>query len=206
MEGGEVGMGGFEGSGEGNGTAGFRDEEDGEAGADAVCGGEADAEVESQAGDDDALEAAFAEVAGETRGGGAVIFKEGGVGVDLRAEAFAEDELGVGDVEAGVEFRTGGALDAVGRPQGLGAVGHLDGLIGGCSGVAGGKGEMVGGMPVLGEDDVGEVGGEAVDGGEDLVAEGDGECAAGAEVALDVDDEEEVGGSDGHDVARFRKA
>ena len=57
---------------------------------------------------------------------------------------------------------------------------------------------MVGGVPVLGEDDVIEVCSGAVNGGDDGVAVGDGQGAAGAEVILHVDDDEGVGGGDLH--------
>ena len=56
---------------------------------------------------------------------------------------------------------------------------------------------MVRGMPILGEDRVGEAFEEAIDGGDHLVAPRDGERAAGAKVVLDVDgDEDVVGGID----------
>ena len=48
-------------------------------------------------------------------------------------------------------------------------------------------------MPVLGEDDVFEAGGQGVDQGENLVSLGDGEGTAGHEVDLKVDEEESVG-------------
>ncbi len=65
---------------------------------------------------------------------------------------------------------------------------------------------MVGWVPVLGEDDVLEVRGESVDDGDDCVSIGNGEPPAGAEVALDVDEEQKVGGLDwqwsGHECLR----
>ncbi len=57
---------------------------------------------------------------------------------------------------------------------------------------------MVGGVPVLGEDDVLEVLRGAVDRVDDGIAVGNGERPAGAEVVLHVDDEEDVVGSDLH--------
>jgi len=70
--------------------------------------------------------------------------------------------------------------------------------------VCGGEGDVSGGVPVLGEDDVAEFFGESVDDGDDLVAFGNGERASdavrgGTEVVLDVDDEEGVGGLEAHD-------
>jgi len=88
-------------------------------------GGEADAEIVGEAGKEEAGEFALAEVAGEA-GGCAVVFGEGGVAVDRAAEAFAEEELGMGNLEVGVEGSAGGVLDAVIGPEVLGSVGGLD--------------------------------------------------------------------------------
>ena len=124
------------------------------------------------------MEVAFAEIAGEAGGGGAVVFGEGGVAVDVLAEAFAENELGVGDGEAGVEVGAGGALDAVVGPEVLRAVGGFDGGLDTVwewlLAVGAGEGDVVARVPVLGEDDVVEAGGEGVDAGDEGVAAGDG--------------------------------
>ena len=80
----------------------------------------ADAEVKGETGEEEAGELALAQVAGETGGSGAVVFGERGVAVDVLAEAFAEDELGMGDVEAGVKRGAGGALETVIGPEVLG--------------------------------------------------------------------------------------
>ena len=56
-----------------------------------------DAEIVGEAAEEEALQAAFAEVAAKAGGGGVVVFEEGGVAVDVAAEALAEDEFGVGD-------------------------------------------------------------------------------------------------------------
>ena len=127
-----------------------------------------------------------------------VVFEEGGVAVDVAAEAFAKDEFGVGDVERGVEGCAFGVLEAVLGPEGLLAVGSLDGAVG-LPVVRGGEGDVLGGVPVLGEDDVVELFREGVDDGNYFVAFGNGERASdsvdgGAEVILDVDDQEGVGG------------
>jgi len=49
----------------------------------------ADAEVVSEAAEEEALESPLAEIAGEAGGGEVVVFEEGGVGVDGLAEALA---------------------------------------------------------------------------------------------------------------------
>ena len=51
----------------------------------------ADAVVVGKAGKEDARQAAIVQVASETSGRDAIIFKECGVGVDLGPETFAED-------------------------------------------------------------------------------------------------------------------
>ena len=134
----------------------------------AVDGGVADAEVVGEAAEEEALEAAFAEVSGEAGRGEVVVFEEGGVAVDVAAEAFAQDEFGVRDVERGVEGSAGSVLEAVFGPEGLRAVGDLDGFEGLLAGWRGGEGDVLGGVPVLGEDDVIELFGEGIDDGDYL--------------------------------------
>ena len=119
------------------------------------------------------MQVALAEVACEACRGGVVVFEEGGVAVDVAAEAFAEDEFGVRDREGWMEGCAFGVLDGVVGPEGLGAVGGFDGFVR-LFGVGGGEGDVLGGMPVLGENDVVELLRESVDGGDDGVAVGDG--------------------------------
>ena len=176
--GGEGGVGGVDGMGEIDSAGEVFDDEGFEAEGCGSEGGEADAEVVGEAGEEEAGEATLAQIAGETGGGTLIVFGEGGVTVDVFAEAFAQDEFGVGDGEAGVEVGAEGALDAVVGPECLRAVGGFDGGLDtiwkGLKAVGAGEGDMVAGVPVLGEDDVGEAGGEGVDAGEDGIAAGDG--------------------------------
>ena len=143
----------------------------------AVDGGVADAEVVGEAAEEEALETALAEVAGEAGGGNVVVFEKGGVAVDVGAEAFAKDEFGLRDFEGGMEGCSGGVLDGVIGPEGLGdffrAVGEFDGFVG-LLVVGGGEGDMSWGVPVLGEDGVWESLGEGVDEGDYGVAFGYG--------------------------------
>jgi len=132
-----------------------------------------------------------------------VVFEKGGVAVDLAAEALAQDQFGMGDVEVGVKVCARSALDAVIGPEGLRAVGDFGGGEGRGTGVGRSERDVAGGVPVLGEDDVLEALAEAVDEGDDLVTIFDGERAAGsidggAEVVLDVDHEECVAGQEVH--------
>ena len=111
----------------------------------------------------------------------------------MAAEAFAQDEFGVRDIEAGMEGCAGGVLQAVFGPQGLRAIGGLNRLEG-LLVMRGGEGDVLGRMPVLGENDVVELLRESVDDGNNLIAFGDSECSTRHEVVLDVDDEESVVG------------
>lgn len=63
-----------------------------------------------------------------------------------------------------------GVLEGVIGPEGLGAVGGFDRLVGALAGVGGGEGDVLWRVPVLGEDDVGEFLSEGVDKGDDGVA------------------------------------
>lgn len=184
------------GVGQVDGAGGVLDDEALEAKRGAVDGGEADTEVVGEAAEEEPLKATLAEVSGETGRGEVVVFEEGGVGVDVAAKAFAQDEFGVWDVEAGMEGCAGGILQAVFGPESLRTVGGLDRLEG-LPVVRGDEGDVLGGMPVLGEDDVVECLREGVDDGNNLIAFGYCEVPTRAEVVLDVDDEQSVGGLEG---------
>lgn len=106
------------------------------------------------------------------------------------SEAFAQDEFGLRDVKARVEGRSGGVLEAMIRPQSLRTVGSFDGFIGLRMGMGGTERDVAGGMPVLGEQGVGEALSKRVDEGNDGVALFYLESTAGAEIVLKVDDEE----------------
>lgn len=84
------------------------------------------AKVIGQTGKKDTAQTAIAQVAGEAGRSGVVILKKCRIGVDLAAEALAEDELGPQRIEIWMELRTSAALQAVIRPEGLRAVGHFD--------------------------------------------------------------------------------
>ena len=115
----------------------------------------------------------------------------------MRAKALAQDQLGVGDVERGMELRAARVLHAVIGPERLRAVGRVDGLIRLRAGVSAGKRDVRGRVPVLRQQNVREDPRQRVDEGNDLVAARDPQRAAGAEVVLQVDDEQRVGGLNG---------
>ena len=146
-----------------DGAAGVFNDDSFEGEVVAIDGGVVDTEVVGEAAEEEALEPPFAKVAGEAGWCAVIVFEEGGVAVDVAAEAFAEDEFGVGDGEAGVEVGAGGVLDAVVGPEVLGAVGGLNRVGKWLLVVGAGEGDVVARVPVLGEDDVVEFLGEGVE-------------------------------------------
>lgn len=174
-----------------NRAAGIFDDEALEAESRTVDGGVADTEVIGKSAEEEPLEAALAEISSEAGRGEVVVFEERGVRVDVAAEAFAQDEFGVWNVDGWMKGCAGGILQAVFGPESLRTIRSLDGLEGLLM-MRGGKRDVLGGMPVLGEDDVLELLRERVDRWDDLIAFGYGEVAAGAKVVLHVDDEQGI--------------
>jgi len=76
----------------------------------------------------------------------------------------------VGDVQRRVEGCAFGVLKDMIRPEGLGAVRGFDGFERFLVGVGGRERNVLGRVPVLGEDDVVEFFGEGVDEGNDGIA------------------------------------
>jgi len=173
-------------------AAGVFNDEDFKAFFVCVQRGGSDAKIISESGDKNALHAFSAEMISKTGGGGVIVVGEGGVGIDMQLLAFANDKLGIGDVQCGVQRGACGLLHAVIGPQHLLAVGGGDAFEDGVAGVRGGEGDVSGGVPVLREDDVGEARRERVEGRDDGIAIGNCKCAPGAEVILDIDDEDGV--------------
>ena len=92
------------------GAAGIADEDGFKAEAASVKRGVAHAVVVGQAGEKNAGEIPLVEITGQAGGSFAVILKKGGVGIDSPAESFAEDQLGLWQMETGVELGAVGAL------------------------------------------------------------------------------------------------
>ncbi len=96
-----------------------------------------------------------------------------------------------------------GALNAVVGPERLRAVGGFNRVGEGVlAGVGAGEGDVVAGVPVLGEDGVVEARSKRVDTGEDGIGVRDGKGAPWEEVELHVDDEEGVGVAELHSSKR----
>ena len=95
-----------------------------------------------------------------------------------------------------MEFGAGAALNAEIGPEDLRAKGHVDHLKRGFAGMLAGEAGMAFGVPVLGQDDSGEiVFHQGVDARHDLIPAIDCKGAARAEVILQVDDDEGVVGA-----------
>src|SRR5947209_11769543 len=100
----------------------------GEAGLSGVERRPGDAEVRGEPNEERLLDAALAQVTGEPRRRLAVRLEECRVGVDVASIALADHELGVRDLQARNQLGVLRTLDAVIRPQHLGAVGQRGGL------------------------------------------------------------------------------
>ena len=172
---GEGGFGGGDGAVDVDGAARIADDGGGESAAAGVEGGEADAEVVGEAGEKEAFDSALAAVGGESGRCDVVVLEEDGVGVALGAVSLAQDQLGLGQMEGGVEFGSVGALDAVIGPEALLAARRDNDVVGLRSEVGGSEGDVTGGVPVLREDDVLEPRGDALDEWDDGVALGYGQ-------------------------------
>src|SRR6516165_6035153 len=109
-------------------AASILDHDHGEALAARVLRRVADAKIEREPRHEDSRQAPLAQITGKAGGGLAVVLVEGGVGIDRRSEAFAQDELGVRNLQVVVELRTGRVLNAMIRPQDLLSVVDRDGL------------------------------------------------------------------------------
>lgn len=96
-----------------DGAAGILDDAGGKAEGDGILGGEVNAVVIGQAAEEQALDATLFECAAEACGRGVIVIQKGGVGVDARAVALADDQLGACGVEQGVEGRSLAALKTV---------------------------------------------------------------------------------------------
>src|SRR5262245_10238092 len=157
-----------------------------------VLGRVAHTEIEREARGEDAAEAPLAQITGKAGRGLAVVLVEGGVGIDGRPEAFAQNELGVRNLQSVVELRARGALNAVIRPQDLLSIVDGDGLEWTLAPVRRCKRAVAGGMPILRQHHVPEARCDAIDDRHDFVAARNGKLAARTEVVLDVDHQQDV--------------
>src|SRR5207245_950470 len=90
---GKIAFNGCNGAIEVDGAAGVAEDDGEKAEATGIESRVADAVVVGETSEEDAVESALAQVSGETGGCCAVVLKEGRVGVDGAAEAFAQNEF-----------------------------------------------------------------------------------------------------------------
>ena len=150
------------------------------------------AKIGRQPTQEDPREVPLLQVFGKPRRGLAVVFKEGGIGIDLGPKSLLDHFFRMGKVQVRVEGRAPGFLDAMVGPKHLRAVIHVNGVIRRLSLVGRGERRMALRVPILGQDDAGERPAQTVDDGNDPVAIGHGQRAAGAEVILHIDDDQDV--------------
>ena len=158
--------------------------------AEGVEDGEFDAVVGGDAADVELGDSFFLEIVGETGAVAMAVVVEAAVAVDGGIGAFAKDGVDAPGVEAGGEVGSAGSLHTVGGPEHLREACEFDGVADFFAGMVAGEAAVIGGVPILGGDDVVVVGEKFVDEGHEFVASGDAEGAAGEEVVLEVDDEE----------------
>src|SRR5262249_51464656 len=99
-----------------DGAAGVLDDGHGKVLSPRVLGRVADTEGQSEPRDKNSRETARPEITGQSGGRLAVVLVQGGIGIDRRAKALAQHELGVGDLQTVVELGADRALDAMIRP------------------------------------------------------------------------------------------
>src|SRR5262245_61462956 len=173
-------------------AASILDHHHGKALAARVLGRIAYAEIEREPRNEDSVQAPLAQITGKAGGGLAVVLVEGGVGIDPSAEALAQNELGVRNLQVVVELRTGGVLNAVIRPQDLLSVVDRDGLERTFVAMRRRERVVAGRMPILRQHHVFETRGDAIDDRYDIIAERNGKLGARAEGVLDIDDQQDV--------------
>src|SRR5262249_52974280 len=109
--------------------------------------------------------------------------------------ALPDDEQGPRAVEAGMEFRAMRALNAMVRPQHLGAVRNLDGLEWLAASMRRGERQVTRRMPVLRQHHVCKALRQPIDDRHDLVAAWHCQLATWTKIVLQVDDQKHVAGA-----------
>src|SRR6056297_3739129 len=110
------------------------------------------AEIRREADEGKLVDPAGVQVSLEPRRRLVIVLEEGGVAVDLAAEALTDDKISRVRVEPRVKRGTLGADNAMVGPEDLRTVGHFDHRQGLGTGVLAGERGMARGMPVLCED------------------------------------------------------
>src|ERR1700677_3898923 len=163
-----------------------------EAGLHAVDGRGTHAVVIGQAGEKDSPQSAFPQIAGKPGAGDGMVLPKSRIGVDVRAEPLAQDQLRIVRLQVRVESSPHAPLHAMVGPQHLLAVSRRHGFKRSSPGMMRSKGMMIWWMPILGHDQVAKERGHAMDHGNHLLAAGHGEGASITEVILYVDHQQHI--------------
>src|SRR5712671_853103 len=175
-----------------DGPAGCLDEHGVEAKPARVHSGVMHAIVGREPGQEDPLQTALAQIASQTGRRLPVVFIERGIGIDFGAESLADHQLRPLRHQLRVKGGARRSLDTVIGPERLLAIWHADGLKGGRTRMRCGKGAVTGRMPILGQRDMIEALGEAIDDRYHGIAVGDRKRAAGAKIVLHVDYKQQI--------------
>src|SRR4051794_6033499 len=89
---------------------------------------EADAEVEREAGDEDGVQLAFAQISEQAGRRCPVVLEQRRIGIDAAPKPLPHHQICTSGVEIAMKFRARGALHAMARPEHLDAVIKRDGL------------------------------------------------------------------------------
>jgi len=170
-------------------AAGVLDEVGAEAEGGGVQSGELDAVIRREAGDIDIGYTPVPEIIPEPRRLAVAVVIEAAVAIDRGISSLCKDLLPLCLIQPAREFRAGGILNAVDRPEDLRQPGEFDPVSRHVTGVIGGETAMICGMPILSGDNEIEARHEVFDDRDDLVAIRNCERASGQEIILDIDED-----------------
>src|SRR5579875_1187891 len=123
-----------------------------------------------------------------------IVFNKGGVAVDLPSEALAEQKFSVRNVECRSDLRPGSSLQAMIRPERLGAIWHLHRVGERRHPMGAGEAYMSPRVPVGRQQHVVELACQGIYAGDDGIAIRNRQRSAGQKVRLHVDHEKSVSG------------
>ncbi len=173
-------------------AAGIVDHEYLEPGRASVDSAPGHTEIRGKPGQKQPPQAALAQVSGQAGRRSPVCLEEGGIAVDAAVISLSDDKLRAGQFQAWRECGARRALDAMGRPQHLRPIGERESLERGPPGVTGRERDMIGWMPVLGEQDMAENLSKAIDRCNHLLPAGDGQGSTRQKILLHVHDQKNI--------------
>src|SRR3954469_15857008 len=124
-------------------AAGVLDDGDLEPGLAGIVRREANAEVEREAGDEDGVQLAFAQISEQAGRRFPVVLEQRRIGIDAAPKSLPHHQICAGDVEIAMKFGACGALHAMAWPEHLDAVIKCGGLERLFARMVRGKGDMI---------------------------------------------------------------